>query len=535
MRPLFRPDPTHTYESLCRAFSWTIPSRLNIGRMCTDNHPPERAAVITVGSDDSVATTSFGELAGLTNRFANLLTGLGLEQGDRVGIVVPQSLPVLIAHLGAHKAGMVALPLAALFGPDALRYRLEDSGARAVVTTPDCLAAVAEASSGIDLHVIVTGPDPLARPLIGLEAALMAASDRFEVVDTPAEQPATLIYTSGTTGPPKGALHAHRFLIGHLPSFELYYHFFPQPADVIWTPADWAWIGALMDVVIPSLAYGRPVVTSARSRFDPDYAGHLLAEQRITCAFIPPTALKMMRAAGVARDDLALRAIFTGGEALGEEALRWASESLRTTINEGYGQTEANIFVGNCAAVWPIRPGSMGRAMPGHDVVVLDDDAQPVVGEVGEVALAASDPVVMLEYWKSPEATSEKFRENWLLTGDLATQDEDGYLWFESRKDDVIISMGYRIGPGEIEESLLGHPAVGLAAAIGIPDDIRGEKVKAFVVLNDGFEPTPELATQLQNHVRTRLAAHEVPREIDFRDELPMTTTGKIMRRALRN
>ncbi len=534
MRPLFRPNPAHTYASLRAGFRWRVPEHVNLGRICTDDPPAGNPAVITVRPDGTQLVTSFGELGELTNRFANTLEGLGLERGDRVGIVVPQSLPVLIAHLGAHKAGMVALPLAALFGPDALRFRLENSEARAVVATPATLPAVLEAAAGMDVHVLVTGSRPVAEPLIGLDDALAKASGRHEGVDTGAEDPATLIYTSGTTGPPKGALHAHRFLYGHLPSFELYYEFFPQPGDVIWTPADWAWIGALMDVVIPALAYGRPVVTAQRDRFDPEYAGQVMAEVGVTSAFIPPTALKMMRSAGVKRDDLALRAIFTGGEALGEETLAWASESLGTVVNEGYGQTEANIVVGNCASVWAIRPGSMGRPMPGHDVCVLDDDGVPVVGEVGEIAVRAPDPVIMLEYWRRPDATAAKYHGEWLLTGDLGTQDDDGYLWFESRKDDVIISMGYRIGPGEIEECLLRHPAVGLAAAIGVPDEIRGQVVKAFVVPARGYEPSSDLAAELQDHVRRRLAAHEVPRRIEFCDGLPMTTTGKIMRRALR-
>jgi len=534
MDALFRPDPRHTYRSLYDGFSWHVPDRLNIGRMCTDDQIGAHPALITHRADGDVETTTFAELSDMTTRFANVLVGLGLERGDRVGIVLPQSRAVLVSHLGAHKAGMVALPLAVLFGPDALRYRLEDSAARVVVTNPAMIDVVQEAAAGLELRIIVVGDAVVAGPLLSFEGVLRAASPRPIAVATAAEDPATLIYTSGTTGPPKGALHAHRFLYGHFPSFELYYDFFPQPADVIWTPADWAWIGALMDVVIPALAYGKPVLTAEQPRFDPEFAGDLMAEHRVTSAFIPPTALKMMRAAGIERSDLTLRSIFTGGEALGEETLAWAGASLGTVINEGYGQTEANIVVGNSAGVWDVRPGSMGRPMPGHDVAVVDQGGNRLLGEVGEVAVRTPNPVAMLEYWRQPEATARKYNGEWLLTGDLAVQDEEGYLWFESRKDDVIISMGYRIGPGEIEESLLGHPAVALAAAIGEPDDIRGAVVKAFVVPADGVVSSPALVEELRHHVRSRLAAHEVPRDIEFRTELPMTTTGKIMRRALR-
>jgi acetyl-CoA synthetase len=260
----------------------------------------------------------------------------------------------------------------------------------------------------------------------------------------------------------------------------------------------------------------------------------LMIEHGVTLAFLPPTALKMMRAADVDGSGMRLRSIFTGGEALGEELLGWVSDNLGCAVNEGYGQTEANIVVGNCSSVWPVRPGSMGRAIPGHDVQVQDEDGRRLIGEVGEIVVRSPDPVMMLGYWNRPDATDQKYREGWLLTGDLGREDDDGYLWFESRKDDVISSMGYRIGPGEIEESLMRHPAVAMAAVIGVPDDVRGQVPAAFVVLRPGHEPGENLAVQLQQHVRTRLAAHEVPRQVEFVDDLPRTATGKIMRRALR-
>ena len=303
--------------------------------------------------------------------------------------------------------------------------------------------------------------------------------------------------------------------------------------DIIWTPADWAWIGGLMDVLIPAWYYGMSVLTADHD-FEPEWAADLMEEHGVTLAFLPPTALKMMRAAGVSRaDQLSLRAIFTGGERLGEEMLNWAENNLGATINEGYGQTECNLVVGNCGSVWPVRPGSMGRALPGHDVQVQDDDGNRIIGEVGEICVRSPDPVMMLEYWNNPDATEAKYRDGWLLTGDLGIEDNDGYLWFNSRKDDVISSMGYRIGPGEIEECLMGHPAVAMCAVVGIPDDIRGEVPAAFVVVREDVATSQELAAQLQELVRARLAAHEVPRLVRFVDELPRTTTGKIVRRAL--
>ncbi|HHC09320.1 MAG TPA: AMP-dependent synthetase [Actinobacteria bacterium] len=525
-------DPGASYEELRAGFRWRVPPRLNMGVVCADVHPPDAPGLVVVDRTGTATTVTFGRLAELSDRLANGLAGIGVTRGDRVGIVVPQSLETGLTHLAVYKLGAVALPLASLFGPDALAYRLGDSEARVVVTTPENLEKVVEAVdlAGTEATVVVTGAGAPGHLRFD---DLLAGSARFRPVDTAADDPAFLIYTSGTTGPPKGALHAHRSLIGHLPGFELYYEFFPRPDDVHWTPADWAWIGGLMDVLVPSWYHGRPVVTADHD-FDPAWALDLMARERVTCAFLPPTALKMMRAADVRSDGLSLRAVFTGGEPLGEEMLHWGIEALGAHINEGYGQTEANLVVGNCAARFPVRPGSMGRAVPGHEVRVLDEDGRPVVGEQGEIAVRGPDPVFMLGYWNRPDATAAKYRGDWLLTGDLGVEDDDGYLWFVSRKDDVITSRGYRIGPGEIEESLMGHPAVAMCAVVGVPDELRGQVPKAFVVLRDGYEPGPDLAAALREHVRTRLAAHEVPREVEFLDDLPRTTTGKILRRALR-
>ncbi len=527
------PASGSTYEELVAAFRWHIPRRFNMGVACSDVHRSNRPALILPGDGTDDLTYTFGDLARMSNRLGNGLRFAGIGRGDRVGIVAPQSLATALSHLALYKIGAVALPLASLFGPDALAYRLGDSDARAVITSSDNLDKVVAATDGLDCLVILIGPDRY-DSFVSFEDLISGGSDDLEAVDTAAEDPAYLIYTSGTTGPPKGALHAHRSLFGHLPGFELYYEFFPQQDDLHWTPADWAWIGGLMDSLIPSWYHGRPVVATARN-FDPEWAADLMAEYRITCSFLPPTALKMMRAASISRPDLRLRAVFSGGEPLGEEMLAWAEQHLGVVINEGYGQTEANLVVGNCASRWPVRPGSMGRSLPGHDVVVLDEQGSRLIGELGEIAVRRPDPVFMLRYWNRPEATEEKYAGDWLLTGDLGREDEDGYLWFASRKDDVISSMGYRIGPGEVEESLMGHPAVATCAVVGVPDEIRGQVVKAFVVLRDGFTSGDDLAAELQHHVRTRLAAHEVPRQIAFIDELPRTTTGKTMRRALRD
>lgn len=518
-------DPTaRTYEELRDGFAWGIPEWFNMGVACADDHPVDDVALVTERVDGSVTQTRFGELSTMSDAVAAGLLARGVGPGDRVGVVAPQSLETGLAHLACWKAGAISLPLATLFGPDALGYRIEDAGARLVVAAPGEVSKLAEAVPDV----------AIARTDLDIPDMIGVGGDGFRPADVRSREPAYLIYTSGTTGPPKGALHAHRSLFGHLPGFELYYELAPQPGDVIWTPADWAWIGGLMDVLVPAWYFGMTVLT-AEHDFDPVGAVELMVRHGVTLAFLPPTALKMMRAAGVSGEGLSLRAVFSGGEPLGEEIHRWASEELGVVINEGYGQTECNLVVGNCASRWPVRPGSMGKALPGHDVAVLDESGIRLIGQVGEICVREPDPVMMLEYWNRPEATERKYRDGWLLTGDLGVEDSDGYLWFRSRADDVILSRGYRIGPGEIEDSLLAHPDVAMAAVVGIPDEVAGEVPAAWIVTRRGVHGDETLARALADHVRTRLAAHEVPRRITFVDDLPRTTTGKIKRRALRD
>jgi acetyl-CoA synthetase len=366
---------------------------------------------------------------------------------------------------------------------------------------------------------------------------LEKGSPEFQPVKTKADDPALITYTSGTTGPPKGALHAHRTLLGHLPGVEFPHNFFPRDDDFFWTPADWAWIGGLIDVLFPSWHHGIPVLAHRAQKFDPEEAFHLLAAYGIRNAFMPPTALKLMRQVKDPqnRHSYRMRSIGSGGETLGAELLDWGREVMGLTINEFYGQTECNLIVGCCADIMEIRPGSMGRAIPGHVVDVIDVQGNPVKeGTVGEIAVKRPDPVMFLEYWRNPEATRSKFIGDWLLTGDLAKKDADGYFWFNGRKDDVITSAGYRIGPAEIEDCLMKHPAVALVAAVGIPDELRTEIVKAFVVPKADVIPGTDVAEDIKSFVKTRLAAHEYPREVEFVKELPMTATGKIIRRELK-
>jgi acetyl-CoA synthetase len=368
-------------------------------------------------------------------------------------------------------------------------------------------------------------------------AVLEAESPDFAPVETLAEDPALMIYTSGTTGLAKGALHGHRVLLGHLPGVQMPHDDFPQKGDLMWTPADWAWAGGLLNVLLPSLYFGVAVIARPFRKFDPEAAFALMAAHGVRNAYIPPTALRMLRAVKSprAKYDFALRSLNTGGESLGAETFHWGREELGLTINESYGQTECNLVLASSALLGVNRPGAIGKPVPGHDVAVIRRDGSICNDEeTGEIAVRRPNPVMFLSYWRRPEATEKKFLGDWLLTGDRARRDHEGYVFFLGRDDDVISSSGYRIGPAEIEDSLLRHSAVANAAAVGKPDFLRGEIVKAFIVLKPGFSPSPELAKDIQDQVRTRLSAHEYPREIEFAAELPLTTSGKIIRRLLR-
>jgi acetyl-CoA synthetase len=525
------------YGELVAGFRWSLPDRYNIGVDVCDRHATglPRTALIIENEDGTVRRYSFHDLRELTNRLANLFGAQGLVRGDRVAVMLPQSLEVALTHIAAFKAGLISIPLFALFGEEALQYRLHNSGTRLLVTDRAGLGKLAMIRDRLpDLETVLC-VEKEADDALDFHGLLQEQSDEFTPVDTGPDDPAVIIYTSGTTGNPKGALHGHRVLLGHLPGVELPHDFFPQEGDLFWTPADWAWIGGLFDVLMPALHHGVPVLAHRFRKFDPQQAVDLMARHSVRNVFLPPTALKLMRQTGVDARGVRLRTLASGGETLGGELLDWARATFGVTINEFYGQTECNVVVGNAAGFMPVRPGSMGRAIPGHRVAVIDETGNELPpGPVGSIAVQRPDPVMFLGYWNNPEATAAKFIGDWLLTGDLGRQDEDGYFWYVGRDDDVITSAGYRIGPAEIEECLMGHPAVALAAVVGAPDPVRTEVVMAYLVLRPGFTPDASLQQELQNFVRTRLAAYEYPRRMAFVDELPMTATGKIMRRVLR-
>ena len=529
-----------TYEALLSAFRWQVPERYNIATSACDAwaaREPDRLAILHHHEDGTSEAVTYGQLARASNKLANALRAHGIKRGDRVGLLLPQHPATAIAHFAVYKLAAIAVPLASLFGVEALSYRLANSGARALVTNAAGAAKIAEIRDqlpGLELVVSIDGPDEGA---VSFEALLASAYDAFLVEETGPDDPAMMIYTSGTTGPPKGALHGHRVLLGHLPGMQMTHEFLPQPDDVLWTPADWAWAGGLLNILLPGLHLGVPVVAHKFEKFDPERAYALMAQHRVRNTFIPPTALKMLRGVPSPRKtfDLALRTIGSGGEALGSETYEWAQDVLGMTINEFYGQTECNLVLSSSARIGVSRAGAIGKAVPGHEVAVVDETGHRVLaGELGQIAVSRPDPVMFLSYWDNEDATRAKFVGDWMLTGDQGIMDEDGYVHFVGRDDDVITSAGYRIGPGEIEDCLVSHPDVALAAVVGKPDPVRTQIVKAYVVLKPGRAPGQDLAEAIRDHVRTRLSAHEYPREIDFVEAIPLTTTGKVIRRIFR-
>ncbi len=528
-----------SYAAVCSAFHWNIPEFFNIGIDVCDKwaHEPTRLALIHQRHDGTVERATFADLKQRSNQLANLFRAHGLQVGDRLGILLPQLPETALCHVAAYKIGAIAVPLFTLFGVDALRYRLNDSGIKLLVTNQIGLAKIIQIRAACPELAQVFCIDGDAAGALDLHRCAAPLSSTFEVHRTRAEDPALLIYTSGTTGSPKGALHAHRSLLGHLPGVEMSHDLLGQPGDLLWTPADWAWIGGLMDVLMPAWHHGIPVLAHRFEKFDAVAAMNLMQRHAVRNAFLPPTALKMLRALpDLSRWKLNLRSIASGGESLGAEMLEWGRANFGIDINEFYGQTECNMVVSSCSRWFPPKPGAIGKAAPGHKVAIVDDSGNLLPdGSVGNIAMRAPDPVLFLGYWRNENATREKFVGDWLLSGDTGTLDSEGYLTFVGRDDDVITSGGYRIGPGPIEDCLLSHPAVQLAAVVGAPDAQRTEIVKAYVVLRPGFAPDDTLTAELQQHVRTRLAAHEFPRQVRYVDSLPTTATGKIIRRELRS
>jgi len=541
----FYEDDWENFDALYESFEWEVPDRFNIATHTCDRWADgsDRTAIYYETEAGETDEYTFRRLHAEANQLANYFRKSGIKVGDRVGVNLPQKPSTALAHLACWKVGAISVPLSVKFGPEALSYRLDDAGAIACVVDDTNVDTLREVRSDIDsLETVLTVDTEPSGDEYDLASAIKGESTAFETATTAAEDPAIIIYTSGTTGDPKGVLHAHQFFLGHLPLFiSDFCNVAMYDDDVFWLPSEWSWIAAF-DIVFPAWFYGKPTLAYEADSFNPEAAFNLIDRYDVTVTFIPPTALRMMKDIDAPEqyDVSSLRVIASGGEALDQDAFEWASNTFgdEIAVHEGYGQTEANMLIANCTALMDYKIGKLGRPGPGHDVAILDPEtAEPTVptGEVGEIGVRyGNDPVCFLEYWNKPDRTEEKVRNGWLLTGDLGHIDEDGYYEFESRKDDVIISAGYRISPEEIEETLADHPAVAQAGVVGVPNKERSEVPKGFVELAAGHEETAELREELQEYVKSQLARYEYPREIAVREALPKTTTGKVKRSALK-
>ncbi len=530
----------NTHEEARRDFEWDLPADYNAAYDLIRKHDDQdKVALHQAYPDGRRDSYTFAEIDAESNRLANALVDRGIQRGDRVAVVIPQKPENLLTHLACWKLGAISVPLSILFGTDALSYRLDKSGAKIAVIDESVRETVDAARPECpDLERVIEVDGPADGDVEAFEDVVTGHPDSFELAATDADTPAIILFTSGSTGPPKGVLHTHSVWVGHCPSFYMYFERDLEDS-VCWTPADWAWLGALGDLVFPAWHYGCPVVGHPMGKFDADRAYDLLETYDVTDAFIPPTAIRMMMDTDAGGYDLSLKAICSGGEPLTPEILEWAENELEgVAVNEIYGQTEANLLVVTCQDWFPAQAGSMGKPVPGHDVAVIDPETgeEKPTSEIGEIAVRrGNDPIIFEEYWKEPEKTAAARLGDWHLTGDLAAVDEDGYYWFKSRDDDLIITSGYRVGPGEVESAILEHPDVEQVGVIGVPDETRGEVIKAFVQAVSGVQGDDDLRSEIQQLVRELLAKHEYPREIEFVDELPQTTTGKIKRTALRD
>jgi acetyl-CoA synthetase len=572
------------HTQLHTSLRWHVPKHFNMAEVCVRRWArlPDaamRTAIVEHHGANEYADHSYASLQRAANQLSHLLQSRGVQRGQRVAIVMPQRFETAVAYMAILQMGAVAVPLSQLFGADALLFRLKDSEAVAALCDENTVAALTSVRPQVPgLHSVIGVGFAEHSADLGYANGIAPLPTSFDLVNTLADEPALLIYTSGTTGNPKGASIPHRALIGNLSGFvcsQNWFGFDPVRANaanyetpptgneasnaVFWSPADWAWTGGLMDALLPTLYFGRPIIAYS-GRFSAEVAFEILQTYCVTHSFLFPTALKaMMKAYPQPRAQFSLRlqGLMSAGEAVGDAVFEYCQRELGVTVNEMFGQTEINYIVGNCAMQadalppdaarfgWPAKPGSMGRAYPGHRVAVIDEQGlECPVGTPGDVAVHSfnahgqPDPIFFLGYWKNESATAQKFtglaHDSWCRTGDMAVQDADGYLWYLGRSDDMFKAAGYRIGPSEVENCLVKHPAVANAAVVPKPDPERGAVVKAYVVLAAGFVGSNALKADLQNHVRGKLAPYEYPKEIEWIEALPMTTTGKVQRRLLR-
>lgn len=533
-----------SWDDIYAEADWDAPAELNIGHEVADSHATDRGkiALYQVDTDGELTTMTFWELADRSSQFANVLDDLGVDKGDRVFSYMPRIPEHYVALVGTLKHGAVWGSVNERFGPDGISYRLDDCDAKVVVTTTEnrdtVEAALDDAPTVEHIVTVDRGSGAPAEDVI-FNTALDGASTEYDVAKTSGEDDAMLYYTSGTTGLAKGVRHKQRWVAGVAATQK--YAVDLQPGDLYWSTGDLGWLTGAINT-LGAWFWGASLFTY-EGEFDPEEWADLLDQYPINVLFSVPTAYRMLREKEEVLEgvDLDLRHALSIGEPLSAGVVEWGKEELGVTILDTYGQTETGNMIINNYPTMELRPGSMGKPLPGIEAEIVDPETGEVLppGETGEIAQRGDYPCFFDEYWNKPEKTENCFVDGpdgkWYLSGDLANKDEDGYFWFEGRADDVILSSGYRIGPFEVESSLGEHEAVAESAVVPKPHPERGNIVKAYVVLSDGTEPFKGLKDEIKTHVKEELSAHEYPREIEFRDELPKTVTGKIRRTELRD
>lgn len=525
-----------TYEEAYRAFEWAIPESFSIPEyVCRQwAESPDgkrRVALFFEREDGGRETYTFWQVQRQANRFSNALQDVGIETGTRVGIVLPQRPETLFANLGTLQAGGISVPLSVLYGSEGLEYRLDHSKAEVAVVDEQRAELLAELEPELDhLETIIALDSSDAIDAISWEMSVANADPLFEPPDISAEDSAYIIYTSGTTGKPKGAHHAHRSLLGYIPGWQMI-NGFPGEEAVHYTPAGWSWVGGLFAVVWSAWGHGQPVVGYG-GQFDAERTYSLLERYGITNPLLTSTMIRMMKDVDPAAYDLDVQVVPSGGEKVTADIYEFVSEEWGGTVNEIYGLTECNFLVATNGRLLDRKREASGKPAPGHKVDIIDGETgeRKPDDEIGHIAVQKPDPSMLLDYWDASDRTKELFVGDWMKTGDAGSRDADGYIHYEGRADDVIITSGYRVSPLEIEDCLREHDAVNDAVVIGVDDEERGTVIKAFIRPSSGTTPNAELTDDIKSFVRERKAAYAYPRIIECRESFPTTVSGKIQR-----
>lgn len=524
-----------SWDEVQKTYGWNPNEKFNMAFESCDRWAENQTRIAIYWEDEygQKETWTYQKLKEQSNKMANLLESFGVKKGDRIAGLLGKDMELILTVLAVWKIGAIYVPLFTAFGPEALAHRLNDSGCKLLVTNKEQSKKISDRNVNVQTLLI----DDTFQAGMTIREFMDTFSSEYEIEQTTIMDPCTIQYTSGSTGLAKGALWAHKILISIYPYQR--YAMGTEVGDRFFGGADLGWAYGLIQSTFAPLSFGVPILIY-KGKFQPKKFYQLMQDYQITSFAHAPTAYRAMMSAGselVKQYQLKVKKFSSAGEPLNDEVVRFFKKNFGREIYDHYGATETGMIVNNYNATnMTVKPGSMGFPSPGYNVALIGPHGNPVEqGETGELAVDITDfPYFFLGYWNKPEKTEEKILGKWLLTGDLAIEDEDHYFWFQGRSDDIISSAGYRIGPFEVESSLLEHPAVLEAAVIGKPDAVKGEIVKAYVVLNSHYQPSDELAKELSTYVKEKLSHHQYPREVEFMEYLPKTQSGKIQRFRLR-